>query len=276
MADIHQDNGAGQQASFDSGLNVLFLAAFPLLLWLFQGSAAGVVAAVLEVLLFAVALRLISRGQAVQRAYDAADVAYRPLLPRKTLGSLLIGLVVFILAGHQFTSLALPTALGALAAGLAIAAFGLDPMRDKGLDRPETIQKLRVDAIAQKTELRLNAQCDRIAGLGDADLTLRTDAARDMALRIVRTFSASESDEMRIRKPLDKFIEILSAEITRLEASWDGEDYLFARRRYVAKLEVLTEAFETRARQSGAKDGRDAFDVEADLLLDRIRSESAA
>ena len=127
MRNRSRETDKEEDSGFDSGLNVLFLASFPLILWFFQGSAVLLVTAVIQMALFSGALRLISRGQKLHRAYDAATVAHRPRLPRKILGSALIGLMVLILAGHHFVSLAGPMVLGLTATGLSIAAFGPDP-----------------------------------------------------------------------------------------------------------------------------------------------------
>ena len=126
-----------RRAGMEPGLGVLFLAAFPMVLWLFQGSAVALFSAMLQFGLLGLALRLVARGQEITRAYHAARVAHRPKLPRKVIGSVLIGLVVFILAGHQFHALTVPLLCGIAATGLSIAAFGVDPMKDKGLDDPE-------------------------------------------------------------------------------------------------------------------------------------------
>ncbi|MFZ7091605.1 hypothetical protein [Primorskyibacter sp. 2E233] len=263
-------------AAIDPGLNILFLAAFPLVLWLFQDSTLGIVTALIEMLLFAVALRLISSGQKIQDAYNAAEVAHRPRVPRKVIGSLLIGVMVMILAGMHYDTLIFPLMIGGVALGLSLTSFGIDPLQDKGLDNPEVLARIEAAEYLVQTEDTLIELSERVAELGDADLTLQTDAARDLATRIARAFSSDARDLTRLRKPMAKFIEILSTEITRLEEAWHGEDYFFARRRYVAKVKILAESFEERARRGGVKSGRDVFDMEADMLLGRMPQENAA
>ncbi|WGW05337.1 hypothetical protein [Tropicibacter oceani] len=264
------------KTSFDPGLNVLLLAAFPLVLWLFQDSAVSIVIAVIEMALLATALRLIATGQKEQRDYDAAAVAIKPRLPRKTLGSLLIGVMVLILAGMHFDSLLLPLLLGLIAFGLGVMAFGLDPMQDKGLDDPDVLARLEAADYVDLVEEILIELSERVAVLGDTELTLRTDAARNMATRITRALSSDLRVLARLRKPISKFIEIFGNEVDRLEASRNALDFAFARRRYLAKIQVLAESFEDRARRGGVKSGRDVFDMEADMLLGRMPRESAA
>ena len=270
------NTGKPRAACWSSAMNVLFLALFPVVLWLFQGSAALAATALVLMFLLATALRLILVGQLAAQRYDAAQIARRPRFPRKIVGSVLIGVVVLILAGHHFASLALPILMGALATGLSLAAFGPDPLRDKGFDNPEMVARIEADRIVSGIEDALAHATHRVAGLGDTDLTRRTQAAQDMVLRLIRSLGNEPADIMRLQKPATKFARLLQAEVDRLETCWEGEQYLFARRRYVAKLEVMSESFETHLRKGGARSGQDAYDLEADILLDRMRHESAA
>lgn len=276
MRNLRHHQRPAQDPSFDSGLNVMFLAAFPLVLWLFQGSFLGIATAVLQMVLFSVALRLISRGQEIQRGYNLAQVAKPPKLPRKLFGSVLIGIVVLILAGHHFVSLAMPVVLGLAATGLSIAAFGMDPRKAKGIDDPALINKLAAEHAWDNAEDTLCQITDRVSLLEDAELTRQAEAARIIVLRLMRTFGTRPHDVKRISKLVDRFTAIMRSEVDRLEAEWDGDSYLFARKRYVLKIDALRQSFESHARAGSKRSGRDAFDFEADLLLDRMPRESAA
>ena len=270
------EKAPSDEGRFDSGLNVLFLASFPLVLWFFQGSMVLVVTAILQMALLSFALRLISQGQKIKQAYDAASVAKRPKLPRKVLGSVLIGVVVLVLSGHHFVSLGIPMALGLIATGLGIAAFGTDPWKDKGHDNPAVVARMETDQTLTDAEGKLTILVRRITDLGDTDLHLRTQGAADMVMRLLRATAQDPEMTRRLQKPTEKFTQILATEVERLEDAWDGEKYLFARRRFVAKLAVVTEGYETHVRKLGDRLGGDAFDLEADLLIDRMRSDSAA
>ncbi len=276
MRDMRQFERSPEAPVFDSGLNVLFLAAFPLVLWLFHGSLTGIATALLEMGLLSLALRLISRGQDIQRGYDLVPVCKAPRLPRKLVGSLLIGLVVLILAGHHFPTASLPLMLACVATGLSLTAFGMDPLKDKGADNPELLNRIAAEHAWDEADNILSQITDRIALFDDADLTLKSDATRAMVMRLMRSFGTDPKDLFRISKLVNKFSDILRTETDRLEAAWHGDDHLFARQRFVLKLEVLSESFEAHARDGSQRSGRDAFDLEADLLLDRMPQESAA
>lgn len=258
------------RAQLDSGLNFLFLAAFPLLLWVFQDSFAGIATAIALIWVLSLALRLISVGQQLHHDYERAEVAHAPRIPRKLIGSVMVGFVVLVLAGFKYDSLWMPALAGMVACGLSLAAFGLDPMRDKGSERARQV------AAADIAELALASLADRVAALEDAELTAKTQAARHLVLRPMRHSTGDPKTSARLSRPVNKVIALLDDEVTRLETAWNAPGHGFARRRYLAKLDVMTESFEAFALHSGVRGARDAFERQADQLIDRMPRESAA
>ena len=268
--DEGNDGLAVERAQIDSGLNFLFLAAFPLLLWVFQDSFAGIATAIALLWVYSLALRLIAAGQQIHHDYDHAEIARAPRVPRKVIGSILIGLVVLILAGHKFDNLWIPALTGVLAAGLALSAFGLDPMRDKGSGRA------RREAALDSVEAALASLADRVAALDDATLTLKIETARRLVLTPMRQFAGDPRTADRLDRPARRVVEIMEQEIDRLEAAWNAQGHVFARRRFLAKLDIMTDSFESFAMQNGIRSARDAFERQADQLIDRMPRESAA
>ncbi|MCR8547996.1 hypothetical protein M4578_09165 [Salipiger sp. P9] len=273
-----QDDGMGP---LDSGLSVLFLAAFPMILLLFQGSPTSAFAGVLQLALFLAALRLIHRGQQLQNAYDAAETARAPRFPRKATGAALIGLMVLLLAGHHFVSLLLPLGFGLIASALTVMAFGLDPMKDKGqpldIAAPQkTDGHAAPEAVLARIDSTLDDMVQEISDLGDAELCRQVEALKSSVMGLIRALCEQPCDMKRLRKPVVKFIDLMRRENASLLAAWDSGDRQQARRRYVAHITTLGEAFEENARKTGAKTGRDAFELEADLLWIRMRQDRAA
>lgn len=270
---VREDDPEGlalERAQLDTGLNFMFLSAFPLLLWVFEDSFAGIATAIALLWVLSLALRLISVGQQMHFDYDRAAAARAPRIPRKLIGSVLIGLVVLVLAGHKYDSLWMPLLAGGVAVGLSLAAFGLDPRRDKCCERAQE------RALRETVEHALAGLADRVAALDDAALTLRVEAARTLVLRPLRQGGTSPHKLARLDRPLRKMTSLLDAEVARLEACWRGQGHDFARRRFLAKLEVMMDSYEAFARQNGIRGARDAFERQADLLLDRMPRESAA
>ncbi|WP_417719397.1 hypothetical protein [Salipiger sp.] len=269
-------SGQTTQPPLDTGLGMLLLAAFPMILLLFQGSMATALAAVLQLGLLLTAVGLIHRGQEIRRDYDLDETARAPRLPRKALGSVLLGVLVMILAGHHFSDLLFPLVLGAMATGLSLAAFGLDPRTDKRAEDPERERRLRMEGALERIERDLKAPVLEVEPLGDAELTRRVDALTTGVFVLVRTLGERPADIDRLQKPVSKFIEIMTRENRTLIERWKGRDRALARQRYLARVSALAEAFGERARSKGARTGRDVFEIEADLLWNRMHRDRAA
>ena len=275
-------NGLGP---LDSELGVLFLAAFPLILMFFEGSAASAFAAVLQLALLLAALCLIHRGQKRQNEYDAAEAARAPRLPRKISGSALIGVMVTILAGHHFDSLLLPLGFGGLAAGLSVASFGLDPMRDKRAAAPVPApgaaprparQAPDTTAALERIDARLEDMVCDIANLGDPEMTRQIEALRSGVRGLILALCEDGSGVERLRKPVVRFVELLRRENAQVIAAWSAGDRDRARRRYILRITALGDTFEQHARAAGTRAGRDAFELQADLLWHRMPASRAA
>ncbi|WP_226622227.1 hypothetical protein [Alloyangia pacifica] len=260
----------------ESGIGILLLAAFPLLLLLFQGPPATAFTAVLMLAIFGLALRMIYRGVAIAEAYEARDSAKAPRLPRKLVGSGLLGLLVMILAGHHFVSLAIPFGLGVLGFGLSIAAFGRDPLTDKEGAPEEELRQLRTQETLGRIDAAISAAVADVAALGDAELSRRAEALQNGVMGLMHAISQDPLAARRLRKPVARFLDLLGKENARLIEAWDSDARPKARRRYIARVTALGEAFEDRLRKAGAEQGRDAYDVEADLLWNRMADKQVA
>ena len=287
MSDMTDRHRTGQPddrlGPLETGLAVLSLSAFPIVLLLFQGTSTSVFTAILELVLFVAALRLIHRGQILRIAYDKAEIARAPRLPRKIIGALLIGVMVMILAGHHFVSLLVPLAFGALATALSLAAFGVDPLRDKGAQEsaPEPLATARrprpdTQAALDRIDATLDAMVCEIAALGDAQLTRHTEALKGAVMGLIRALGEDPDGMERLHRPVVKFVKLLRRENDDLLAAWTTDERERARRRYRTRITALGQTFEEFARKSGKKAGRDAFELEADLLWNRKPLERAA
>ncbi|MCC1492011.1 hypothetical protein [Cognatishimia sp. F0-27] len=248
----------------------------PLVLWFFDGSATRAATAAVLLVFMGLAVKLISRGQQLHRAFDASAIAQRPRLPRKALGSAMLGIVVFLLAGHQFDGVGIPTLLALTAIALCLVAFGPDPHVDKGTDHPVVVARARARVMLAETEARLNEAAARVSAIGDERIDRVTASVSSAALSLLRASADAPERLDEIAGPLRSFTNIVVREADRLVAADDDEHWRFARRRYLAKLRVLSESFESRVRGVAVGQGRDAFDLEADLLIDRMPHQRAA
>ncbi|MBU2960943.1 hypothetical protein KO516_08970 [Citreicella sp. C3M06] len=269
----------------DSALGVLFLASFPIFRLLFEGSGVAAFSAILLLVLLLAALRLIHVGQQVSNAFNRAQAARAPKLPRKAIGYALIGLIVMILAGHHFETLVLPVVLGALATVLGFVAFGMDPLKDKAdneavgqSDRPIDLHRLQPST--SETLILIDAKLEElaceIANLGDTEITRQFEALRTGVMALSRALGDSGGGMRRLRKPITMLVDMLHRENTALLGAWDSGDRFRARRRYIAHLVAIGEAYEGCARKSGARTGRDAYELQADVLWHRMPRDQVA
>ncbi|SLN68857.1 hypothetical protein ROJ8625_03584 [Roseivivax jejudonensis] len=272
---IHTTGPDPNKTSAVDSLPLLLLAALPLLLWLFDGSLMALIAALVHFALLGVAALLIAQGHAAHQAYDAAPVAHRPAVPRKLIGALLLGVLVFLLAASRFTHALPALMLGLAAAGFAIAAFGFDPLRHKGLNDPAHIARSRADALIVHSDAALRDAVDRVGALGHQPLTARTEAMHGATMRLLRAFAVEPERLLGLQKPLDRFLGLVEAEVSRLEAGWQ-ENPAQATRLYATRLTAMTTAFEAGARQRRQRETPDAYALDADLLVERMQRERAA
>ncbi|MBV2359919.1 hypothetical protein KUH32_09045 [Thalassococcus sp. CAU 1522] len=258
-------------------LGALFLAAIPVLIWPFGADHFSMTTAAVMMGFLGLALHLIGNGLALQNAHRADPSNPLPRLPYKAFGYLLIGLVVFVLAGHKIDGLLPASLCGILAAGLAFAAFGPDTLAQNASRAEESaVETDDSPDPAGSTAGQFDLIIGRVARLGDTDLTYRTESARDRVIARLRTAAASHAETPKGEKATAKLLRLLDAEVARLETQWDGSGSQFARTRYVAALDALVSAFENMMHRRVASPKEDIYDREADLLLNRMPRESAA
>ncbi|MFW2589162.1 hypothetical protein [Sagittula sp. SSi028] len=259
------------------GTGALALAALPVAALIPTGGLEDIISATALIALFLLALRLISLGHRKHVLFDATPHAKAPRLPFKLIGSGLIGLCVMLLAGQNVDSLILPFVFGGCATALAVLAFGADPLRDKPGAQPETVDpKHEAELIIERADHALTRIADRVAILEDAELTRRTEAARRLVMQLMRRFSRDPYSLKRLNRPVEKFIRLLDEESNRICGEVDGTSPAFARKRYIAKLEVMTDSFEASACRTRVRGDKDQFEAEADLLLHRMPDQNAA
>lgn len=257
-------------------LSLMFLAASPVATWSLFDWTPGLLMALVLLAGFGVALGLIAEGCCREAAYDKAEVAPRPLLPRKLLGSLLMGVLVMLLGAAKFSTVLPAIACGLVGIALSLLAFGLDPLRDKGEETPEYLLRQRVQALTRTADRALEDLVIRIQRLEDYDLIRRTDAVHRAVTRLLRTLTLDPLAAEAVHKPLMKFLLMAVHEADRLDDAWLTADRSFARHRYIAKLSAMAMAFEACARHHGLATREDSFELEAELLIDRMTYESVA
>ncbi|MDP5217960.1 5-bromo-4-chloroindolyl phosphate hydrolysis family protein [Ruegeria sp. 2205SS24-7] len=258
--------------------NILFLP--PLLIAFFSlndgavGLTMGLVAAALLVL----AAWLLREGLRAESAYRARKVARRPAFPRKIFASALTGLGIGLTAYKNemmdagTASLLAPLLYGFATAALHGTAFGLDPMKDKGMEGIDTFQQDRVARAVDEAETLLADMSDAIKRAGDRKIEARVERFQTTARELFRTVEEDPRDLTAARKYLTVYLR------GARDASVKFAD-IHARTRdaqamadYTALLDDLEQNFAARTRKM-LLDDRSDLTVEIDVLRERLQRE---
>ena len=212
---------------------------------------------------------LLREGLRAEAAYNARKVARRPGFPRKMAASLLTGIGVALAAATGDAGLVGAVLYGIAALGLHVAAFGIDPLRDKRMEGVDTFQQDRVARVVDEAEQYLAAMRDHVARLGDRKLSERVAGFQQAARRMIRTVEEDPRDLTGARKYLGVYL------MGARDASVKFAE-LYARRRdpqaraeYEALLTDLEQNFAARTEKM-MLDERSDMDIEIKVLRDRL------
>jgi len=256
---------------------LMYLLPLPLLLAGLQSIGAGDAAEMLAELGGFAGLMLsgwlLNEGLRAEAAYDARAVAKPPVIPRKLFGAVLTGASVFG-AGVMNLDQGLfgAAAFGAVAGLAQIAAFGLDPMRKKGLEGVDEVATERVARAIDQGEGLVRTIASAAARIGDKRLEGRVERLCDQAREVFRVIERDPRDLSRARTFLNVYLLGLRDATVKFAE-------LQARRRdpeAQAKYEALVRDLETSfsAHRAGLlEDNRSDLEVEIEVLRERLQQD---
>lgn len=252
--------------------NLLFLPAIPMVFMSLNDGAVGLVTGLIAAGVLTLSAWLLRGGLQAEAAFNARKVARRPAIPRKIFSSILTGAGIALAAWRNDPGLIAPLLFGAAAAGLHIAAFGIDPMRSKGMEGIDTFQQDRVARVVDEAEAHLAAMTDALKRTGDRKAQDRLKQFQTTARTLIRTVEEDPRDLQAARKYLGVYL------MGAREATVKFAD-LFARNRntdarddYIALLDDLDQNFNAR----NAKlllDDRSDLNIEIEVLRERLERE---
>ncbi|WP_299784119.1 hypothetical protein [uncultured Marivita sp.] len=271
VIDMNRSAALGQSAPVDDvPVGFMVLATCPLILWLLDGTVAGIASALLIITLFAVGLVFLSFGQKNHLAYDAAEIAPRPKIPFKLIGSCIVALVIGLLASTKISVPAIPLVIGMSIFILCLVSFGLDPMRDKGTDNPALRMRFVNQRVYQDFDDRFERLAITLSDLDDDELSERTRIATNKVMGLLGTVDLKTPTLQKIAPSVSKMLTKMEAEVATLVDRTDGLPSRFERRKFHMKMVALVDAFEVRARKSGIARGRNNFELQTDVLFQRM------
>ncbi len=236
MTDNPNTDRSQPQPRSPQAVNYLFVALCPLIFWMLRGDMGSLVAGIILLGIYGYAAHLIVAAL----EDEEVGIVLTGRIPRKLVGSAMIGLASFLLALIQMGTFTMALAMGALALGLSVVAFGIDarvtmktPVR-KG--SPKEVRKLIGAA-----ERVLAAIPERLAEIDDEASFLQAQAFRHTMLDMMAKYpDALEDTTAELHHVLNE-----AAEATDLFVEDFGEDPdPRFRRRYMQLLRELAEALE--------------------------------
>jgi hypothetical protein len=264
---------AGKKRTRAGGrVNFLFFAPIPLAFRAFQSDPTGLATNLAAFGLLMLAAWLTREGLVAEEAYEARRVAKRPAIPRKIFASILTGAGLFVAGLAGSDSLLNPILFAILGTVLHSLAFGIDPLKDKGIEGVDSFQSDRVAKAVDEAEKHLKAMSDAIAKTNDRTLIARVEAFQRTARAMFRTVEDDPRDLTGARKYLGVYLlgtKDATVKFADLYARTRDEK---ARADYEALLDDLERTFSART-QKMLLDDRSDLDIEIEVLRERLERE---
>lgn len=235
--------------------------------------ATGFVAELSAFVVLILAAWLLQSGIQAREIYTERKIARPPAIPRIIFASGLTGVGVFM-AGFLGASQGLGTALifGIVAAIAHSFAFGIDPLRKKGMGGVDDYDAERVARAVDKAEAILAETLEAAKSIKDRKLETRVEQFATQVRNMFRRIEDDPRDLSAARKFLTVYLKG-SRDATRkfaeLYAKTRDSD---ARREYEALLNDLETSFAAQS-ETMLLDDRTDLDIEIEVLRDRLKQE---
>lgn len=264
---------AGQRRSRVGGrVSALFIAPLIFIPTAFFHGALGLATDLAACGVLLAAAWLTREGLLAQDAYDARTVARRPALPRKMIGSVLTGAGLALGSVHPGGSLLAPAIFAVLGAALHFAAFGPDPLSDKGIEGFDAAQTDRVATAIEGAEAYLAAMRAAILGVADRALLEHVDRFAATARKMFRTIEADPRDLTASRRYLGVYLMGARDATVDFAGLYRKTHDPAARTNYEALLSDLEANFAAQTQALLAND-KSQLDIQIDVLRERLEQE---
>ena len=252
--------------------NLMFLPAIPMAFLALNDGAIGLTLALVSAGVLTLGAWLLREGLRAEAAYAERKVARRPALPRKLVAALLAGAGIGLAAYRVEPGLVAPVLFGLATGGLHIAAFGIDPLRDKGMEGIDTFQQDRVARVVDEAESHLRAMTDAMKRAEDRQMELKLEQFQTTARDMIRTVEEDPRDLTAARKYLGVYLMGARDATVKFADIYARTRDAQARTDYAALLDDLGDNFAART-QKLLVDDRSDLNIEIDVLRDRLQRE---
>lgn len=252
--------------------NLMFLPAIVLLFTTLFSGAFSLMIGLAGAGVLSLGAWLLRGGLQAEAAYHDRKVARRPALPRKLLAAALAGVGTALAAVSHDSAIIAAVLFGAAVTGLHVAAFGADPMRDKGMEGVDTFQQDRVARVVDEADAHLSGMTDALRRIGDRRLNERMAAFQTAVRRLIRTVEEDPRDLTGARKYLGVYLLGARDATIKFADIYSSNQSDKARSDYVALLDDLERNFDARTEKMLLDDHSD-LTVEIEVLRDRLNRE---
>lgn len=213
---------------------------------------------------------LLRDGLRAEAEYNARSRASRPALPRKIIAADLAGAGVFLaaLSGGMIFAIV----LGAVVAVLHLIAFGLDPLKSKGLGGADNIDARRAAKVLAEAEDEVKGLQEISSRLKDREVSERLDGFVNSVRAMIRTIEEDPRDLVQARKYLSVYLKGGREAAAKYEALQAKHPAPEARADLISLIDDLSASF-TAERAEMLLDDRADLDVEISVLQERLAYE---
>ncbi|WP_299623105.1 5-bromo-4-chloroindolyl phosphate hydrolysis family protein [uncultured Tateyamaria sp.] len=252
--------------------NLMFLPAVPMVFLALNDGAIGLMLGLVSAAILTLGAWLLRGGLQAEAAYNSRKVARRPAIPRKLFSAALIGIGIALAAYRSEPGLVAPILFGIATAGLHIAAFGIDPLKSKGMEGVDTFQQDRVARVVDNAEAYLKDMSDAMLRASDRKMELRLEKFQTTARDLIRTVEEDPRDLTAARKYLGVYLMGARDATVKFADIYSRTRDAQARTDYATLLDDLDQNFAARTRKLLVEDRSD-LNIEIDVLRDRLQRE---
>jgi hypothetical protein len=252
--------------------NLAFLLPFPFIIKAFAGTPSALFSGLGAAGLLLLAAWLTREGVKAHAEFDARKIARRPAIPRKLFGAAVTGAGLMTGAVVWMANPIYLLLFGLVGAALHIGAFGLDPMKAKGMEGQDTFQTDRVARAVTEGEAYLSAMKDAILRANDGALETRVDRFAQTARTLFRQVENDPGDLTSARKYLSIYLMGARDATVKFADVYKANRDSKARADYEALLTDLETNFATRTKALLSNNNTD-LDIEIQVLRDRLKLE---
>jgi hypothetical protein len=252
--------------------NLMFVPAGLLVLLSLGDGANGLALGLIAACFWTAGAYMLREGLRATAAYATRRVARKPALPRKILAAVLVGLGAALAAWKAEPGVVIAAIYGLAACGLHLAAFGLDPLKDKGTEGIDDFQQNRVARAVEEAEFSLDEMTDAAMRARDRDVEERVEQFQAVARELFRTVEEDPRDLTAARKYLTVYLQGAKDATVKFADIYSRSGDATARADYLSLLTDLEDNFAARTRKLLLEDRSD-LTVEIDVLRDRLQRE---